>query len=269
MYRLIVAQICTIMTRYPILLLKVVFGDIIKMHSKKELIFLAQKQVILICDDQEIIHETLRVYLENEGFECLSAMNGQEAVEIAESKKIDLIILDLMMPKKSGVEVCRQVRENAQIPIIMLTAKGEEIDRIIGLEIGADDYIVKPFSAREVVARVKAVLRRVSNEKKETQRVIRYGDIEININNYEVKVKGEKLALTPKEVEILQLLAAKPGRVYTREQILSQVWGYDFYGDTRAVDTQIKRIRQKLPQEDVNFKITTVYGVGYKFEAER
>lgn len=230
---------------------------------------MAQKQAILICDDQEIIHETLKVYLENEGFECFSALNGQEAIEMAENKKPDLIILDLMMPKKSGIEVCREVRETAHIPIIMLTAKGEEIDRIIGLEIGADDYIVKPFSAREVVARVKAVLRRFNAEKTEQQRVLRFDDLVININNYEVKVKGEKIPLTPKEVEIFQLLASKPGRVFNREQILSQVWGYEYFGDTRAVDTQIKRIRQKLPQTGVNWKITTVYGVGYKFEAER
>ncbi|MBQ9832588.1 MAG: response regulator transcription factor [Clostridia bacterium] len=233
------------------------------------MIFVPQKQAILICDDQEIIHETLKVYLENEGFECYCAMNGQEAVEMAENKRPDLIILDLMMPKKSGIDVCREVRETTHIPIIMLTAKGEEIDRILGLELGADDYIVKPFSAREVVARVKAVLRRFNQESKEPQRIIRFDDLEININNYEVKVKGEKIPLTPKEVEIFQLLASKPGRVFNREQILSQVWGYDYFGDTRAVDTQIKRIRQKLPQEGVNFKITTVYGVGYKFEAER
>ena len=233
------------------------------------MIFVPQKQAILICDDQEIIHETLKVYLENEGFECYCAMNGQEAVEMAENKRPDLIILDLMMPKKSGIDVCREVRETTHIPIIMLTAKGEEIDRILGLELGADDYIVKPFSAREVVARVKAVLRRFNQESKEPQRIIRFDDLEININNYEVKVKGEKIPLTPKEVEIFQLLASKPGRVFNREQILSQVWGYDYFGDTRAVDTQIKRIRQKLPQEGVNFKITTVYGVGYKIEAER
>lgn len=148
----------------------------------------------------------------------------------------------------------------------MLTAKGEEIDRILGLELGADDYIVKPFSAREVIARIKAVLRRFDAAKGEPQRVIRMPGIEINITNYEVRINGRKVSFTPKEVEILHLLASSPGRVFDREQILSKVWGYDFFGDTRVVDTQIKRIRQKLPDEDMAWTIKTVYGVGYKFE---
>ena len=224
-------------------------------------------QKILICDDQPIIHETLGAYLENEGFEHISAMDGAEALSLANTAKPDLILLDLMMPKVSGIEVCRKIRAESRVPIIMLTAKGEEIDRILGLELGADDYIVKPFSAREVVARVKAVLRRFTNAKEEPQKVLRFDNLEININNYDVRVNGEKIAFTPKEVEIFQLLASHPGRVYEREQILSQVWGYDYCGDTRAVDTQIKRIRQKLPQEGVSWSIKTVYGVGYKFEA--
>lgn len=224
-------------------------------------------QKILICDDQPIIHETLGAYLENEGFEHISAMDGAEALSLANTAKPDLILLDLMMPKVSGIEVCRKIRAESRVPIIMLTAKGEEIDRILGLELGADDYIVKPFSAREVVARVKAVLRRFTNAKEEPQKVLRFDNLEININNYDVRVNGEKMAFTPKEVEIFQLLASHPGRVYEREQILSQVWGYDYFGDTRAVDTQIKRIRQKLPQEGVSWSIKTVYGVGYKFEA--
>lgn len=224
-------------------------------------------QKILICDDQPIIHETLGVYLENEGFEHISAMDGAETLSLANTAKPDLILLDLMMPKVSGIEVCRKIRAESRVPIIMLTAKGEEIDRILGLELGADDYIVKPFSAREVVARVKAVLRRFTDAKEEPQKVLRFDNLEININNYDVRVNGEKIAFTPKEVEIFQLLASHPGRVYEREQILSQVWGYDYFGDTRAVDTQIKRIRQKLPQEGVSWSIKTVYGVGYKFEA--
>ena len=175
-----------------------------------------------------------------------------------------------MMPKLSGTDVCRKLREKSRVPIIMLTAKGEEIDRILGLELGADDYIVKPFSAREVVARVKAVLRRLAMAKEQPQQVLRFDDLEININNYDVRVKGERVPFTPKEVEIFQLLASHPGKVYERETILSLVWGYDFYGDTRAVDTQIKRIRQKLPAEGtVNWSIKTVYGVGYKFEVSR
>ena len=222
---------------------------------------------VLICDDQPMIHETLGVYLQNEGFEYDSAMDGEEALKMVESSKPDLIILDIMMPKKSGIDVCREVRAKSRIPIIMLTAKGEEIDRILGLELGADDYIVKPFSAREVVARVKAVLRRFHASQEEPEKILRFDGLEINIASYDVRVNGEPVRFTPKEVEILYLLASKPGRVFDREQMLSQIWGYDFFGDTRAMDTQIKRIRQKLPQEGVNWGIKTVYGVGYKFEA--
>lgn len=221
----------------------------------------------MICDDQMIIHETLGVYLENEGFTFSSAFNGIEGLEKAQKEQPDLIVLDLMMPGKSGIEVCRELRQTSKVPIIMLTAKGEEIDRILGLELGADDYIVKPFSAREVLARIKAVLRRMNVQQEEPSQVLRFDGLEINIVNYDVKVDGKTLAFTPKEVEILHLLASHPGRVFEREQILSQVWGYDYFGDTRAVDTQIKRIRQKLPEEGVDWGIKTVYGVGYKFEA--
>ncbi len=227
---------------------------------------MAGGQHILICDDQQMIHETLKVYMENEGFTCCSAYDGEQALELYESQKPDLIILDLMMPKKNGTDVCREIRAKSKVPIIMLTAKGEEIDRIVGLELGADDYIVKPFSAREVVARIKAVLRRFNAAGGEPQRMIRMPGLEINIANYEVRINGRTIAFTPKEVEILHLLASSPGRVFDREQILSRVWGYDFFGDTRAVDTQIKRIRQKLPDEELTWAIKTVYGVGYKFE---
>ena len=215
---------------------------------------MANGQEILICDDQPMIHETLGVYLENEGFTYCSAYDGEQALQMFDSKKPDLVILDLMMPKKS------------RTPIIMLTAKGEEIERIVGLELGADDYIVKPFSAREVVARIKAVLRRFNTDGGVQSQVIRRPGLEINIANYDVRINGESIPFTPKEVEILYLLASNPGRVFNREHILSKVWGYDFFGDTRAVDTQIKRIRQKLPDEELPWSIKTVYGVGYKFE---
>lgn len=225
-------------------------------------------KLILICDDQQMIHETLTAYLKKEGFDCISAFDGEQAVKLFEESKPDLIILDLMMPKKNGMDVCREIRQTSHTPIIMLTAKSEEIDRVLGLELGADDYIVKPFSSREVVARVKAVLRRFSAQKEDRPQVIRYGGLEININNYDVRLNGERLPFTPKEVEIFQLLAANPGKVYSREKILSLVWGYEYFGDTRAVDTQIKRIRQKLPQEDMGWSIKTVYGVGYRFEVD-
>lgn len=223
---------------------------------------------ILICDDQPILHETLGVYLQSEGYEHISAMDGEEALLKNAACKPDLILLDIMMPKKSGIEVCREIRAASRVPIIMLTARGEEIDRVLGLELGADDYIVKPFSAREVVARIKAVLRRFHAAREEPQTALRFEELTINLSHYDVRVRGEKIPLTPKEVEILHLLASHPGRVFEREQILAQVWGYsDFFGDTRAVDTQIKRIRQKLPQEGVPWSIKTVYGIGYKFEA--
>ena len=222
---------------------------------------------ILICDDQAVLHETLSLYLKSEGFTWSSAYDGEEALEKANSEQPDLIILDIMMPKMSGIDVCKNIRKTSSVPIIMLTAKGEEIDRILGLELGADDYIVKPFSAREVVARIKAVLRRFQAAKEEPEHVLRFDSLEINIASYDVRVGGEPLRFTPKEVEILYLLASKPGRVFGREQILSEVWGYDFFGDTRTVDTQIKRIRQKLPPEEMGWGIKTVYGVGYKFEA--
>jgi len=224
---------------------------------------------ILICDDQPIIHETLGVYLENDGFTYASAFDGIQALEMAESESPDLIVLDLMMPKKSGMDVCRELRQTSRVPILMLTAKGEEIDRILGLELGADDYIVKPFSVREVVARIKAILRRVNAPQAQSSQVLHFDGLEINLASYEVKVDNVSVPFTPKEVEILHLLASQPGRVFEREQILSQVWGYDYFGDTRAVDTQIKRIRQKLPENTEKWGIKTVYGVGYKFEAEK
>lgn len=225
-------------------------------------------QLILICDDQPMIHETLKIYLESEGYECCSAFDGEQSMELYASKHPDLIILDLMMPKKSGIEVCRDIRAKSRTPIIMLTAKGEEIDRILGLELGADDYIVKPFSAREVVARVNAVLRRFTGAAADkAEGIVRQNGLEINMTSYDVRINGTRVTFSPKEVEILYLLASNPGRVFSREQMLSSVWGYDFYGDTRAVDTQIKRIRQKLPEEQLDWSIKTVYGVGYKFEA--
>ncbi len=220
---------------------------------------------ILICDDQPIIHETLGVYLENEGYTHASAYNGVQAVQMAESESPDLILLDLMMPLKNGVEACKEIRQTSSVPIIMLTAKGEEIDKVLGLEFGADDYIVKPFSARELIARIKAVLRRSTAAPENASQTIRLDDLEISLSNYEVKIAGRPVDFTPKEVEILYLLASHPGRVFDREQILSKIWGYDYFGDTRAVDTQIKRIRQKMPSENVKWGIRTVYGVGYKF----
>ena len=223
--------------------------------------------LILIADDDSVVHESLGLYLSSEGYEHQSAYDGQQALEMFESLHPDLMVLDLMMPKVSGLDVCRQIRQNSSTPIIMLTAKGEEIDRILGLELGADDYIVKPFSPREVLARIKAVLRRFSEKSNdEDSSIIRLPQLEISLENYQVKAAGKVIPCTPTEVEILHMLCSNVGQVFSREQILSRVWGYDYFGDTRTVDAHIKRIRQKLPQENVPWALKTVYGVGYRFE---
>ena len=223
--------------------------------------------LILIADDDPVVHESLGLYLESEGYEHQSAYDGQQALEMVESLHPDLIVLDLMMPRVSGIDVCRTVRQTSTLPIIMLTAKGEEIDRILGLELGADDYIVKPFSPREVLARITAVLRRFSEKTgDEDSSIIRLPQLEISLENYQVKAAGKVIPCTPKEVEILHMLTSNVGQVFSREQILSRVWGYDYFGDTRTVDAHIKRIRQKLPQEGVPWALKTVYGVGYRFE---
>ena len=223
--------------------------------------------LILICDDDPVVHESLGLYLSSEGYEHQSAYDGQQALEMVESLHPDMIVLDLMMPKMSGTDVCRSIRQNSSVPIIMLTAKGEEIDRILGLELGADDYIVKPFSPREVLARIKAVLRRFSEKTPDDDSsIIRLPQLELSLDNYQVKAAGKVIPCTPKEVEILHMLTSNVGQVFSREQILSRVWGYDYFGDTRTVDAHIKRIRQKLPQENVPWALKTVYGVGYRFE---
>ncbi len=223
---------------------------------------------ILICDDDPFVHESLHIYFEADGYEVVDAYDGQEGLDKADDS-ISLCILDIMMPKKSGIDVCREIRSRSQLPIIMLTAKGEEIDRILGLELGADDYIVKPFSPREVVARVKAILRRVeSRNNAKDPNVITYNGLQIDLNSYTVLLRGEHVVCTPKEIEILYMLASNPGQVFTRDTLLSRIWGYDFAGETRTVDTHIKRLRAKLNSEGLGWSIKTIYGVGYKFELE-
>lgn len=224
-------------------------------------------KTVLLCDDQPMIHETLREYIEAEGYSCVSAYDGAEALKMFSAEHPDVVLLDLMLPKVDGLEVCRTIRMDSTVPIIMLTAKGEEIDRILGLELGADDYIVKPFSPREVVARIKVILRRVSGPPQRDDDVLKFPGLEVNLDSYEVKSDGKVIPFTAKEVRLLFELCSTPGRVLSREQLLSSVWGYDYYGDTRVVDSQIKRIRQKLPNSD-NWSIKAVYGVGYKFELQ-
>ena len=227
---------------------------------------------ILICDDDPIVHQSLSIYLDNEKLLHDSAFDGAQALEMIRRESFDLMILDQMMPGMSGMEVCQAVRKESSLPIIMLTARGEEIDRILGLEMGADDYIVKPFSPREVVSRIKAVLRRTAPmdaAPEEHLTTLSFGSLEIQPERYSVRLAGQDVSCTPREVELLYLLASHPGRTYTREQILSNVWDYEkYFGDTRTVDTHIKRLRQKLTCEEMGkaWDIVTVYGVGYKFE---
>ena len=225
---------------------------------------------ILIADDDPIVHESLKIYLEAEGFKTVDFYDGISAVAGADST-VSLCVLDIMMPGKSGIDVCREIRKTSQVPIVMLTANGEEVDKIVGLELGADDYIVKPFSPREVVARIKAILRRTENHaagEDSGKNVIQHNGLMIDLNSYTVLLRGEPVICTPKEIEILFLLASNPGHVFTRDTLLSKVWGYDFAGETRTVDTHIKRLRAKLDSTGLGWSIKTIYGVGYKFELE-
>ena len=221
-------------------------------------------QTILICDDNKAVHEGLSGYLKALHYHIYSTYDGESAITVLEREKIDLVILDVMLPGIFGTEVCRQIRKKSDIPVLMLSAKGDEIDRIIGLEIGADDYVTKPFSPREVAVRVRNMLRRAEKSQENQQLVC--AELCIVIDAYEVFVREKLVDLTPRETEVLYYLAKNAGRVLTRNQIMNCVWGYDYCGDTRAVDNQIKRIRQKLPDDGVHFEIKAVYGVGYKFE---
>ena len=222
---------------------------------------------ILIADDDRNVHESLGIYLKSEGFETVDVYDGAAAVSALDGD-ISLCVMDIMMPIMNGIDACKEIRKNSQVPIIMLTAKGEEIDRILGLELGADDYIVKPFSPREVVARIKAVLRRTREQQSNDDGRVTLNGLVIDIKSYTVTLKGQPVICTPKEIEILYMLASNPGQVFTREQLLNKVWGYDFAGETRTVDTHIKRIRAKLDNTGLNWSIKTIYGVGYKFEVE-
>lgn len=219
----------------------------------------------LLCDDEAIVRESLSIYLKEEGIETDFAQDGAQALNAFKDKTYDFIVLDLMMPFINGLDVCKEIRKTSSVPVLLLTARGEEIDKILGFELGADDYIVKPFSAREVVARIKAILRRTQNQSNDTS-IIKIHNLSVNIQTYSVRFENKNLELTPKEVEILHLLVSHPHQVFTREHLLNAVWGYTYYGDTRSVDTHIKRIRAKLPESHRDF-IKTIYGVGYKFEA--
>ena len=230
---------------------------------------------ILVADDDLNICELLRLYMEKEGFEVVMAHDGEEAVAKFESEKPSLILLDIMMPKLDGWQVCRQIRQKSDCPIIMLTAKGETFDKVLGLELGADDYMIKPFDSKELVARVKAVLRRYQQaavpaaaQTDQQGDYVEYPDLIVNLTNYSVIYMGHSIEMPPKELELLYFLASSPNQVFTREQLLDHIWGYEYIGDTRTVDVHIKRLREKI-KDHANWALTTVWGIGYKFEVKR
>ncbi|NLD48330.1 MAG: response regulator transcription factor [Clostridiaceae bacterium] len=222
---------------------------------------------VMVIDDDVNICELIRLYMEKEGYEVITVYNGIKAVEEFKSFTPNIVILDIMLPGVDGWQVCREMRKVSNIPIIMLSAKGETFDKVLGLELGADDYMVKPFEPKELVARLKAVLRRYEHKEIDTQEIV-YPNLVINKSNYILKVNGKDMEIPPKELELLYFIASNPNKVFTREQLLEQVWGFDFYGDSRTVDVHIKRLREKIDIEGQNWQLKTVWGVGYKFEVK-
>ena len=221
---------------------------------------------IMVVDDDSNICELLRLYLEKEGFTAVVMPDGEKAVDAFDNEKPDLILLDVMMPRMDGWQVCREIRKRSSCPIIMLTAKGEVFDRVLGLELGADDYVVKPFEAKEIIARIKAVLRRCGINQDKKARQVEYENLYINMENYELRVCGKAIDTPPKEMELIYHLASNPNRVYTRDQLLDEVWGFEYFGDSRTVDVHVKRLREKLDGVSDRWNLKTVWGVGYKFE---
>ena len=224
---------------------------------------------VLVVDDEKLIVKGIRFSLEQDGMEVECAYDGEEALRMATDNEYDMILLDIMLPKMDGWQVCKEIRKTSNRPIIMLTAKGELFDKILGLELGADDYIIKPFEAKEVIARIHAVLRRTStNEEKEKVKEINWDKLSINLTNYELRVDGKYIDTPPKEMELLYYLASNPNKVFTRDQLLDKVWGFDYYGDSRTVDVHIKRLREKINGVSDQWSLKTVWGVGYKFDAK-
>ncbi len=223
---------------------------------------------ILVVDDDLNICELLRLYLTKEGYNVVIANDGVAAVTMFQEESPSLVLLDIMLPKLDGWQVCREIRKFSETPIIMLTAKGEVFDRVLGLELGADDYVVKPFDTKEIVARIKAVLRRSASSTAEEIKEVHYDKLSINLTNYELKVNGVQIDTPPKEMELIFHLAKNPNRVFTRDQLLDEVWGYDYYGDSRTVDVHVKRLREKLEGASDKWELRTVWGVGYKFETK-
>ena len=223
---------------------------------------------ILVVDDDLNICELLRLYLTKEGYNVVIVNDGASAVTAFQEESPSIVLLDIMLPKLDGWQVCREIRKFSDVPIIMLTAKGEVFDRVLGLELGADDYVVKPFDTKEIVARIKAVLRRSSSSAAEEIKEVHFDKLSINLTNYELKVAGVQVDTPPKEMELIFHLAKSPNRVFTRDQLLDEVWGYDYYGDSRTVDVHVKRLREKLEGVSDKWELRTVWGVGYKFETK-
>jgi len=221
----------------------------------------------LIVDDDKNICDLLRMYLEKEGYSVILSHDGEEAVVKFNALKPDIVLLDVMLPGLDGWQVCREIRKKSNVPIIMFTAKSDTFDKVLGLELGADDYIVKPFDAKEVMARIKAVARRTGQSPTEVEvKEVRYDKLSVNMTRYELKVDGKVLDTPPKELELLFYLASNPNRVYARDQLLDEVWGFEYYGDSRTIDVHIKRLREKLEGVSPQWALKTVWGVGYKFE---
>ena len=227
---------------------------------------------ILVVDDDKNICELLRLYLVKEGYNVTMVHDGSAALTEFDKLHPDLVLLDVMMPVMDGWEVCRKIRAKDNTPIIMLTAKGETYDKVLGLELGADDYMVKPFDTKEVVARIKAVLRRctvTTSQTESSEGVIEFDNLRLDMNSYELRVKGKVVEAPPKELELLNCLASHPNRVYTRDQLLDEVWGFEYYGDSRTIDVHVKRLREKLAGASDKWELKTVWGVGYKFEVRQ
>lgn len=222
---------------------------------------------VLVVDDDSNICELIRLYLEKEGFIVTISYDGKKALDAFREQAPDIVILDIMLPGMDGWQVCREIRRMSAIPIIMLSAKDETFNKVLGLELGADDYMVKPFEPKELIARIRAVLRRYDKQEEAPQQVV-FPGLVINKSTYSVKLNGNEIEMPPKELELLYFLASSPNKVFTREQLLENVWGFDFYGDTRTVDVHIKRLREKFEPGDYKWQIKTVWGVGYKFEVK-
>lgn len=224
---------------------------------------------VLVVDDDKNICELLRLYLEKEGYSVILSHDGEEAVVKFNALKPDIVLLDVMLPGLDGWQVCREIRKKSNVPIIMITAKGETFDKVLGLELGADDYVVKPFDTKEIIARIKAVYRRVGQAAPEAEvKEVKYDKLSVNMTRYELRVDGKVLDTPPKELELLFHLASNPNRVYTRDQLLDEVWGFEYYGDSRTIDVHVKRLREKLEGVSDKWALKTVWGVGYKFEVE-